>query len=128
LERVFNKAIFLAPKMYGGRINTKNLTMNDMFSGLYEYIKIKGVKIPIKFNQLLSLLYKNKSLNINQIKWFREKETSTIKIEETKHTLKLSNNKREMIFENGKFKSTKPLILHNYNKTDEKYKNNNLKL
>jgi DNA polymerase elongation subunit (family B) len=69
LERIFDKAIFLAPKMYGGRINSGKLMMNNnIYTGVKEYIKIKGVKIPIKFNQLLPLLYIKNSLKINQIK------------------------------------------------------------
>lgn len=50
LEHTFTKAIFLAPKVYGG------ITPN------YEYVKIKGVKNPIHFNELFNLLNKDYKL------------------------------------------------------------------
>jgi hypothetical protein len=38
LEHIFDKAIFLAPKVYGG------------ITSDYEYIKVKGLKNPLSFN------------------------------------------------------------------------------
>lgn len=48
LEHKSDKAIFLAPKIYGGK--TSN----------YEYVKVKGLKIPISFTDLQKLLFKDK--------------------------------------------------------------------
>jgi len=48
LELIFTEAVYLAPKVYGG------LTLN------HEVVKIKGLKIPLPFKDLLPLLYKNK--------------------------------------------------------------------
>jgi hypothetical protein len=56
LEHVFEEAVFLAPKMYGG-INQN-----------YEYVRIKGLKNPIKFNELKSLIKKDMRLGIPQEK------------------------------------------------------------
>lgn len=41
LEHIFDEAIFLAPKLYGGITNT------------YELVRVKGLKNPISFSQLL---------------------------------------------------------------------------
>jgi hypothetical protein len=54
LENIFTEAVYLAPKVYGG------LTLN------YEVVKIKGLKNPVSFKELLPLLYKNKSLEVAQ--------------------------------------------------------------
>jgi hypothetical protein len=56
LEHIFNEAIFLAPKVYGG------ITEN------YEYVRIKGLKNPISFNELKPLLIKEQSISIEQEK------------------------------------------------------------
>jgi hypothetical protein len=64
LEHHFKEAIYLAPKVYRGRAID------------YEYVRIKGVKVPIKFYQLEQLLYKNNQLDIDQ-----ENDTETEKKE-----------------------------------------------
>lgn len=58
LEHIFDKAVYLAPKVYGDCVHTKD----------YEYVKIKGVKAPVPFDDLEPLLYKSKSLEISQNK------------------------------------------------------------
>jgi hypothetical protein len=48
LERIFDKALFLSPKMYSGKSKLSN--------GIIEqYTKIKGVKINVKFIDLIKL-------------------------------------------------------------------------
>lgn len=59
LEHIFNDVVYLTPKVYGG------ITDN------YEYVKIKGLKNPIKFNELKPLLYKDNKIEIPQEKWYR---------------------------------------------------------
>jgi hypothetical protein len=56
LEHIFKKVVYLAPKVYGG--------MTDD----YEYVKIKGAKVPVAFVDLEPLLYKSKTLDISQSK------------------------------------------------------------
>jgi hypothetical protein len=56
LEHYFDEAVYLAPKVYGGRNKD------------YEYVRIKGLKNPISFNELKSLLKRNKKLKIPQEK------------------------------------------------------------
>jgi len=60
LEHIFNKAVYLAPKVYGGKTND------------YEYVRIKGLKNPISFKELSTLLDKNRKLNSYQEKWYRD--------------------------------------------------------
>jgi len=61
LERVFKEACFIAPKVYGGII--ENSTK--------EYVKVKGLKNPVSFEQLITLLHKDATLTFNQEKWQR---------------------------------------------------------
>jgi hypothetical protein len=56
LEHIFKKVVYLAPKVYGGK------------TGDYEYVKIKGAKVPVAFVDLEPLLYKSKTLEISQSK------------------------------------------------------------
>ena len=56
LEYIFRDAVYLAPKVYGGLTESK------------EIIKIKGSKTKIKFEDLKSLLFKDSIININQEK------------------------------------------------------------
>src|SRR5215469_15384264 len=89
LERIFERGIFLAPKMYGG-VYFKN--------GIFkELVKIKGVKNPLAFINLYTLLFKNKDITIVPEKWFRDVKKSSIQKKQTKHSLKLTSSKREMI-------------------------------
>jgi len=56
LEHIFKEAVYLAPKVYGG------LTHNS------EIVKVKGLKNPITYKELSSLLKKDSFLEIKQDK------------------------------------------------------------
>ena len=56
LEHIFTKIVYIAPKVYGGLSNNKEL------------VKIKGSKIKIPFKDLEMLLYNNNKLIFNQEK------------------------------------------------------------
>jgi hypothetical protein len=58
LERIFDKAIFLTAKMYGGIYFNKNKNRFE------NYVKIKGLTKSIPFSSLLRLLFKNNHLSI----------------------------------------------------------------
>lgn len=68
LEHDFLKAVFLAPKVYGGIENLKNDKITPA-----AYIKVKGLKDSkfIDFNSLQKLLFKNNELSISNEKWYR---------------------------------------------------------
>nr|QWL17553.1 DNA-directed DNA polymerase [Chroogomphus rutilus] len=99
-EHKFKKIMFLAPKVYAGITDD------------YELVKIKGVKNPVKFNSLLPLLTRNNKLNINQDKWYKSLSRGGITIKEEIYTLMVTENKRNLIYENNKFIDTKPLTLN----------------
>lgn len=102
LEHVFDDAIFLAPKVYGG------------ITPSYEYVKVKGLKNPVSFNQLKPLLIKDANLKISQEKWYRNISEGNIKILPEIYTLMNNNLKRGLVFDNtNKFVNTIPKKLNN---------------
>src|SRR5882757_676034 len=100
LEHKFNKIIFLSSKVYGGITNE------------YEIVKIKGVKNPVKFENLLPLLKKDNKLVINQDKWYKSISEGKIIIKDEIYTLMVTENKRKLIYDNNKLIETKPLIIN----------------
>jgi hypothetical protein len=98
LEHTITKAVFLAPKMYG-LITTEG----------QEIIKAKGLTIKnIKVSDLEKLLIKDSSKVFKQEKGFKQLFNSNISILDTIYTLKVTSNKRQLIYKNGIFDSTKP--------------------
>ena len=108
LEGIFDKAIFLAPKVY--------TLQND----LETIIKIKGLsKEAIKENKITLdfldlLLNKEYKLSFKQTKWFKSLFNANIKMLEQIYTLQVTSSKRDLVYNNeGKFIATKPLKLNN---------------
>ena len=102
LEHIFDDALFLAPKVYGG------------ITSSYEYVKVKGLKNPVSFKQLKPLLIKDANLKINQEKWYRNISEGNIKILPEIYTLMINNQKRSLIYDyTNKFVDTKPITLNN---------------
>jgi hypothetical protein len=104
LEGVYDQAIFLAPKVYALKNNQESI------------IKIKGVSKEaiqnnnITLESLEALLIKDSNIQINQNKWFRYLDKGTINILDQTYDLKVTSNKRELIYsEDGKFIGTNPL-------------------
>jgi hypothetical protein len=104
LENICNKAIFLSPKVYC--LETEN--------GKIIY-KVKGLSHDIELNMkdFEHLLYKDSILEKYQTKWMRNLSDAQIKLMEQVYTLKVTDNKRELIYENNKLISTKPYIIDN---------------
>ena len=108
LEQVFDEAVYLAPKVYGG-INKNS-----------EYIKIKGLKNPVSYKELKSLLHKNNSLKLSQEKWIKNLEEAHISIHDEIYTLMVTDNKRELVYDiNNIFIDTKPLTLKSKDKGEK---------
>nr|YP_009690259.1 DNA polymerase family B [Porodaedalea pini]QEG57039.1 DNA polymerase family B [Porodaedalea pini] len=102
LEHIFNEVIYLAPKVYAGKTDT------------YEYVKIKGLKNPISFDEMKPLLNKGDSLQINQEKWYKHINEGLITVKNEIYTLMLTDNKRELLFTaDGIFTDTNPYVLSN---------------
>lgn len=119
LEHEFIKAIFLAPKVYGGIEILFNDNLTPAAFGkhqrLAEYIKVKGLKDSknIDINSLQNLLIKNSELSISNEKWYRNFAEGNITIKEELYTLMVTENKRIPIYENNTFVDTKPYTLRN---------------
>ena len=60
LEVIFDEAVFLAPKVYGGIVSDTNNKI--------EITKVKGYKNILNYNQLKSSLKKDSKLELNQEK------------------------------------------------------------
>jgi DNA polymerase elongation subunit (family B) len=61
LENIFEEVVYLAPKVYGGLIKDKD-------EQIYDFVKVKGLKNPITFKELSSLLIKDTELKIKNEK------------------------------------------------------------
>ena len=102
LEHVFEDATFLSPKMYGGK--TKD----------YEYVRIKGLKNPLKYDELKPLLKKDSKLEIQQEKWYSDVSNGMFHIKDEIYTLMVTDNKRKLLYnEDNIFYNTSPLRLEN---------------
>lgn len=102
LEAIFEKIVYIAPKVYGGILENGE-----------ELIKIKGAKKKINFYELEKLLIKNEKLNINQEKWFKKIDIRTILVKNEMYTLVVTNNKRKLIYnEINQLISTEPFIIN----------------
>jgi hypothetical protein len=109
LEHIFEEATYLAPKVYGGLVKDKD-------GQIYDYTKIKGLKNPISYGELSSLLTKNNKLKIHHKKWYRDISKAEITIKDDIYTLITTDNKRKILYdENNKFYATKPFTLNNNN-------------
>ena len=105
LENVFIESTFLAPKVYGGRLESGE-----------EIIKVKGLRHEVIENQLSLeklnfLLHKNNSLNFNQTKTFRNFDSGTINLLEQTYNLVATENKRQIVFRNNIMVNTKPFTI-----------------
>ena len=103
LESVSTKGIFIAPKCYALQ------TVEDKF--IY---KIKGLinKIDVNINDFNTLL--SQIIKKNQTKWYKSLSQGTIELLEQSYTLKITDNKRKLIYNTDKkLISTKPYNLFN---------------
>lgn len=109
LENTINKAVFLAPKVYALETNDKTI------------IKVKGLTHEeinkLSFNDIEALLIKDSSKEFNQEKWFKNMLQGEISIENQIYTLKQTSNKRESIYVENIFNSTKPYKYNNIEKS-----------
>ena len=99
LEYTCVKAIFLTPKMY--------CLVTEEGKTIY---KVKGLKheIELTFQDFDKLLFKDALIEKTQSKWFRKLSEAKINILEEIYTLKVNDNKRELIYNrNNKLIGTK---------------------
>ena len=107
LEHIINKAVFLAPKVYA--------LITDQGE---QIIKAKGltkdVIQDINIADFEFLLSKDSSKLLKQSKLSKSLYNSDIELINTIYTLKVTSNKRQNIYINGIFDSTKPLNYNNF--------------
>ena len=100
LEYVAQDAVFLAPKVYGVSID-----------GVTK-IKVKGAKnLNFSLEELKKLLIKDESLVLDNEKWYRDITRGTINIKKLIYTLKVSENKRNLVYKDGVLVGTSPIRL-----------------
>jgi hypothetical protein len=105
LEYICKDAIFLAPKVYG------LLTDKDFI------VKIKGLSnkavSDISPFTLYQLLNKDSKLESKQDKWYKSLTKGNIIVKEQIYTLKVTGNKRELVYLDDKLVNTKPFVINN---------------
>jgi len=83
-----------------------------------EIIKVKGVTSEaaseISFSTLNQLLVKDSTKEFTQEKWYKKVIEGEILVADTIYTLKITSNKRQPIYINNKFDSTRPYHLRSY--------------
>jgi len=103
LEHICNKAIFLSPKVYCLKNENKGL--------MY---KVKGLKheVELTMKDFDSLLYKDAFIKKSQTKWMRNLSEGQINLLEQLYTLKVTDSKRELIYnKKGKLVGTRPYVI-----------------
>jgi hypothetical protein len=105
LEYVFEEAVFLAPKVYGGIVLNNDGTTTEV-------VKAKGFKGILSYDTLKSLLVLGSAQELTHEKWSRSLEDGTITVKDSIYTLSVTANKRKNIYVNGIFTNTKPLIIN----------------
>lgn len=143
LEGFYDKAIFLAPKMYalfdstiqhqikelehqltsiakGEDEETKNQIIEKIkkLSSKESIIKIKGLskesiwKYELNIEILEHLLKKNSEINLTQDKWFKSLSEGSIQILEQTYSLKVTANKRNLVYNSEQILvNTTPILL-----------------
>jgi hypothetical protein len=106
LEHVVDRAVFLAPKVYG---------FVDVDGN--EVIKVKGLSkealTDIHVSDLELLLIKDSSKEFSQQKWYKKFIEGEISVIEQAYTLKVTSNKRSPIYNENVFSNTS-LVNNNY--------------
>jgi len=104
LEGKYNEAIYIAPKVYGLKNENE------------EIVRIKGLKEPVSYEKLKTLLKKDSSLSIEQNKWYKNIIEGTIETNDQLYTLTITDKKRQVVYdENDIFIETLPYYI---NQTD----------
>ena len=105
LECIYEEAVFLAPKVYGGIIRNEDGTFRQVS-------KVKGYKDIVDYPILKSLLSKDEVVNLKHEKWFRDTVYSKITIKETIYKLTISDSKRVNCYLGDEFIGTIPFIIN----------------
>jgi hypothetical protein len=100
LENISSEVVFLGPKMYC----LKTIDGNFIY-------KIKGLKstTDLTISDFKNLLIKDSIIEKSHTKWFRNLSESKINILDQMYSIKVTDNKRKLIYDkNNKLIGTKP--------------------
>lgn len=103
LENICKKAIFLSPKVY----------YLETIDGSIIY-KVKGLshETELSLQDFKNLLFKDAFIEKTHTKWFRSLSKAEIQLLEQVYTLKVTDNKRRLIYKKGKLIGTVPYIIN----------------
>jgi len=103
LENICKKAIFLSPKVY--------LLITNENKVIY---KVKGLShdVQMSLDDFNSLLVKDTLLKTIQTKWFKNLSEGHIALLKQLYTLKVTDNKRKLIYKDNILINTKPYIIN----------------
>ena len=108
LEGVYDQALFLAPKAYALKINNEEIIKIKGLLRTKESIWKHGLNIEI----LKTLLKKDSDLNLTQDKWFKSLSEGSIQILEQTYSLKVTANKRKLIYNSEQILvNTSPILI-----------------
>lgn len=105
LEHIFTKFIALGAKMYGGVVDDGS-----------EVRVCKGLKVAPSLDQMESLLKDGVSIDFVQDKWYNLVLDGTISVNESPFTLKLNDNKRDLVYVNNMLSGTKSKVFDSVDK------------
>jgi len=108
LEHVFNKAVYLAPKVYGA------ITSEGKQHVIIKGLKFEGEENHIKYEQLVPLLNKDSKLKVKNEKWYKNWNDGNLTINEEVYTIMTTENKRKFVYaSDNKIIDTTPIELCN---------------
>lgn len=97
LENIFDEAIFIAPKVYGGVISNNVTNLNETI------LVIRGLKLTEKesmnYFTVKEIMKKEGKITLTQDKWHRDISNSTIKVTKELFTIMKTDNKRKIIYD-----------------------------
>jgi hypothetical protein len=77
-------------------------------------VKVKGLKNPVSFWKLKSLIYKDSKYGSYEERWYRQINHGLIEISKGNRNTRITDTKRDLIFDScGKFIDTRPYVLKN---------------
>jgi DNA polymerase type B, organellar and viral len=104
LENISTKALFLSPKVY---------CLNPIEGNIIYKVKGLSHETELTVQDFKNLLFKDAFIQKTHVKWFRDLSKGEIQLLEQIYTLKVTENKRRLIYKKGKLIGTKPYIINN---------------
>lgn len=96
-ENKFKNVVYIAPKVYAA------ITENGK-----EFIKVKGLKEPVNYNEIASVINERSKLVKLQEKWYKNIVKGRILTKIEDYTLMATENKRKLVYKNNKLVKSVP--------------------